>query len=205
MADDATGLDQVAAVGDGETLLGVLLDQQDADAGLADAGERLEQLMGQHRRQAERRFVEQQDFRRRHHRPGDRHHLLLAAAHGARRLAVALREPREKGEHHLEILRFDRPRPPDMSAEEQVLAHRQVAENAAALGHQGDPRLDDLVGRQRRQLAAAEGYRSPGRQSASPAITLRSVLFPAPFAPSMATTSPASTARSMSTRARCLP
>src|SRR5262245_28801984 len=64
LADDAAGLDEVAAVGDVEALLGVLLHQQDADAGGADAGQRAEQLAAYARRESERRLVEQEDVGR---------------------------------------------------------------------------------------------------------------------------------------------
>ena len=39
-ADDPAGLDQLAAIGDVETLFGVLLHQQDSHAGLADRRQR---------------------------------------------------------------------------------------------------------------------------------------------------------------------
>src|SRR6185436_7715211 len=57
-ADDVAVVEQIAAVGDGETLLGVLLHQKDADAGFLDAGERAEQFGAQERRQPERGLVE---------------------------------------------------------------------------------------------------------------------------------------------------
>ena len=38
VADDTASLDQIAAVGNAQALLGVLLDQQDADAALAHLG-----------------------------------------------------------------------------------------------------------------------------------------------------------------------
>ncbi len=53
LADDAAGLDEVATIGDRQAFLGILLDKQHADAGVANMGQRLEQFMGQHRRQAE--------------------------------------------------------------------------------------------------------------------------------------------------------
>ena len=85
-ADDMAVVEQIAAVGYGEALLGILLDQKNADAGFLDAGERAEQLGAKQRRKTERRLVEQEDGWRRHHRPPDRHHLALAAAHGAHNL-----------------------------------------------------------------------------------------------------------------------
>ena len=103
VADDAASLDQIAAIGNAQALLGVLLDQQDADAALAHGGQRLEQFVGEQRRQAERGLVEQQELGRRHHGAADRHHLLLAAAHGARRLGEAFLQARKQLQHALEI------------------------------------------------------------------------------------------------------
>ena len=45
----------------------------------------------------------------------------------------------------------------------EVLAHRQVAEDAAALRHQRDARLDDFVRRQVADFAAAERDRAAGQ------------------------------------------
>ena len=163
VADDAAGLDQIAAVGDGEALAGILLDEQHADAGLAHLGERLEKFVGEHRRQAERRLVEEQDLGRRHHRPADRHHLLLAAAHRPRLLAEALLESREKVNDEFEVSLLGVAGAAGVGAEHEVLAHGQLAEDAAALGHQRDAGLDDLMRRQRRQFAAAEGDRPAGK------------------------------------------
>ena len=157
LPDDAAGLDQVAAVGDVQALLGVLLDQQDTDSGLADARERLEQLAAHQRREAERRLVEQQQLRRRHQRAADRHHLLLAAAHGARKLRAALGEAREQRLDAREIVRLACAGAARIGAELEVLPHRQLGEDAAPFRHQRDPGLHDLVRRQREQVLSVEG------------------------------------------------
>ncbi len=164
VADNAASLDQIAAVGNAQALLGVLLDQQDADAALAHLGERFEQLVRQQRRQAERGFVEQQELGCRHHGAADRHHLLLAAAHGARRLGEAFLEAREKLQHALQVALGAVAGAAGIGAELKVLAHGQVGEDAASLRHQRDAGLDDLVRRHEAKLAAAERHRAAGKQ-----------------------------------------
>ena len=61
-----------------------------------ELAERAEQLLGDERREPERRLVEQHELRARHQRPRDREHLLLAAAHAARLLVAPLAEARER-------------------------------------------------------------------------------------------------------------
>ena len=93
-----------------------------------------------------------------------------------------------------------------IGAEQQVLAHRQLAEDAAPFRHQRDAGLDDLVRRQAAEVAAAERDRARrARCGTRPAIALSSVLLPAPLAPRMTTISPRPTLRSTSASARCLP
>ncbi len=54
-----------------------------------------EQLLGDERRQPERRFVEQQQLGSGHQRPGDGQHLLLAARQGPGLLPASLGQARE--------------------------------------------------------------------------------------------------------------
>src|SRR6516225_1503502 len=129
--DDMAVVQKIAAVGDGEALPRVLLDQEYADAGLLDARKRAEELGAQKRRQAEGGFIEHQDRRGRHHGAADRHHLALAATHGAHQLLASLLELRKQGEHALHVLRLGRPRAPGIGAENEVLLHGEVSENAA--------------------------------------------------------------------------
>ena len=83
--------DDVAAIGDPDRLIEVLLRHQHRQAEtlveLADLGDG---LRDQQRRQADRRLVDQQQARRRHQRARDRQHLLLPARHGAGELASAV-------------------------------------------------------------------------------------------------------------------
>jgi len=167
-ADDMAVVQQVAAIGDRQTLLGVLLDQKDAHAGFLDARERSEQPQGQQRREAERRFVEQQDSRRRHHGAADCHHLALAAAHGAHELLAALLELREQAQHTFQILRLVRAGAPRMCAEHEILLDGQVGKNAAVLWHERDAGLHDLVRRAPRDVGAVHRHRAAFRLAGLP-------------------------------------
>jgi hypothetical protein len=69
---------------------------------------------------------------------GDRHHLLLAAAHGVGELAAPLGKPRKHGEHAGHPALLGGPRVADVGAHAQVVHDGHLAEQAAALGHQGD-------------------------------------------------------------------
>src|SRR5262249_25433776 len=78
----------VAAMGELEGMVGVLLDQEDGHLLLlVDVADDLEDLLDDQRREAERRLVEQQQPRPAHQRPRDRQHLLLAARQRAAALA----------------------------------------------------------------------------------------------------------------------
>ena len=71
-----------------ERVEGVLLDQKHRDALVpVEVGDRVEDLLDEQRREAERRLVEQQQARPTHQRARDRQHLLLAARQACRRVA----------------------------------------------------------------------------------------------------------------------
>src|SRR5579862_2119939 len=102
---DAAGLEDVAAMREREGLRHVLLDQHDREAGLAvESLDHAEHLVHDHRRQAERGLVEEDELRLAHEAAADREHLLLAPRERAGGLALALREPREEREDALEVL-----------------------------------------------------------------------------------------------------
>src|SRR5207248_1543676 len=91
--DDAPGLQDVAAMGHGECLGGVLLDQQDGRALSVDVTNDVEDLVDEDRRQSERGLVEEQHLWLGHQPAGDRQHLLLASREGAADLVQALPHP----------------------------------------------------------------------------------------------------------------
>src|SRR3989449_11703767 len=78
VSDDLTLLHEKAAVGDLEGLPRVLLDQKDGRAASIDRLHDREELLDQHRRQTERRLVEQQQPGPAHERPAHRQHRLPA-------------------------------------------------------------------------------------------------------------------------------
>ena len=158
MADDDAVFEHIAAIGDPQALLRVLLHEQQPDAGLAHPAQRREQFLHHGGREPERWLVEQQDVRIGHQRAADRQHLLFAAAHGARDLGGAFAQAREQPEHLLAPCGFAVARAPRIGAEQQIFLHRQVAEDAAAFGHQRQPAFDDLVRGKRGDVAAAEHH-----------------------------------------------
>ncbi|MNT88899.1 hypothetical protein D3C72_2295260 [compost metagenome] len=76
---DGARLDHIAHVGDRQRLVGVLLDEEDGDALVAQFGHDAEDFRDQERRQAHARFVEQQQLRTAHQRARHGQHLLLSA------------------------------------------------------------------------------------------------------------------------------
>ena len=150
-------LQHVGAVGDLERLADVLLDEQHRQAVVAQAPDQREHLLDEDRRQAERRFVEDEQARLGHQAAADRQHLLLAAAHRAGPLALALGKAREGGEDALEVACLALVRA-GIRAELQVLAHAEVGEDAPPLGHLDEPGLDDTAGVRACQHLAAEAH-----------------------------------------------
>src|SRR3984885_14154138 len=126
---------KIAAIGDGQALLGVLLDQKDPDASVLDARQRAEKFAAQKRRKPKRRLVEQQNSRGRHHGAPDRHHLALAAAHGAHDLFWALLEFRKQAKHALQIFSFAGAGPSGVSAEDEILLYGKIGKNPAIFRH----------------------------------------------------------------------
>src|ERR671925_586197 len=80
---DRPRLEHVAVVGDGEGLVGVLLDQQHRGAAGVDLADDGEDLLDQHRGQPQGGLVQQHEGRLGHEASADRQHLLLAAAERA--------------------------------------------------------------------------------------------------------------------------
>src|SRR5271165_3627355 len=99
------GLHYIAAVGELQRLVRILLDQQHGRLlPLVDFADRAENLLDHERRQSERRLVEQQQPRTAHQRAGYRQHLLLAARKRTAALPSALIEDREQSKDARQIL-----------------------------------------------------------------------------------------------------
>ena len=108
----------------------------------------VEILLHQPRRQAERRLVDQQQFRRAHQAAPDRHHRLLAARHGAGKLRAALRQARKNAEDVGHARLRDRVRSLLIGADAQILLDGKLGKHLAAFGNAGDAGRDNLVRRQ---------------------------------------------------------
>jgi len=95
----------VAAVGEPEGMVGILLDEENGQL-LASVqfADRREDLAHDERGETERGLVEEQEARARHQRAGDRQHLLLAARERAAALVDAFLQAREKAKDALAIL-----------------------------------------------------------------------------------------------------
>src|SRR5436305_1359028 len=86
----------VSVACDGKRNGGVLLDEQDRHAAFrVDAPDDAENLLDQHRRQAERRLVHEDELRPRDQRPTQSQHLLLAAGEIAGDTAAAVTQARK--------------------------------------------------------------------------------------------------------------
>src|SRR5205085_1107495 len=127
---DATLLEDVPAIGDGERRLRHLLDDQEREAVVTQTRERLEYLGHETRRQPERRLVEQQQPGPRHQRTRDREHLLLAARERAGELVLALAQDRKVPDVPLDV-RVDLRVTTAVGAEPQVVPHALVGKDHA--------------------------------------------------------------------------
>ncbi len=107
-------------------------------------------------RQAEAGLVEQQQLGLAHQRPADRQHLALAARHGAGTLAAPLGKPREHRIDALEQARDAAAIGQRRGAQHQVVLDTLLGEEPPALGRQRQALAHDGVGRQARDVLAAE-------------------------------------------------
>src|SRR6267143_2191921 len=108
----------------------VLLHQQDRHALSRDLAHNVEDLRHHQGREAHRRLVQQQQFRPRHQRARNGEHLLLAAGERAGDLLAALPQARKACVLRLGVAAAER-----VGAHGKILLHRELAENAAPLGH----------------------------------------------------------------------
>src|SRR2546425_3252637 len=154
--DDLAGLQDVAAIRDGEGHGRVLLDEQDRGALLVDVADDLEDRLHQDRCEPHRRLVEEHDLRPRHQRAPDREHLLLAARKRPALLVQAFLQAREEAEDALLVLLDALHVVSRERAHLQVLADGHARKDAPALGRVRDAEPDDLVRRELREVLAAE-------------------------------------------------
>src|SRR5207237_2220834 len=125
----------------------------DRGALAVDVLDRLEDLLDEDRREAERRLVEQQHPRLGHERAPDREHLLLAAGERSAELRGPFLEAREEREDTVDI-RLDLGVAPAEGAHLEVLENGQPREDAAAFRSVPDAALDEHVGGRLRDVIA---------------------------------------------------
>src|SRR3989454_845453 len=153
----APALQHVAAGGDGERQLHVLLDEQQGHAVAVDPANRLGQVRDDLGREAEERLVDHEQPRPRHEAARDGDHLLLTAGERVRRLTRARGDDREELGDALVFRLAGAARRRVIAAEPDVLAHAEVREEAPPLEHVGDATADDAVSGQTRDGLALEG------------------------------------------------
>ena len=143
--------------------LGVLFHEQDGDLLLCvESRDDVEDLVDQQRRQPHGRLIQQDQLGAGHQRPAHHGHLLLAAADEAGDLVALLLQPREVVVDHLQPLLDGTAELAHVGAHLEVLLHRQVLEDPAALDHLHDAQLGDLLGRHPVDALAHELDRAVG-------------------------------------------
>ncbi len=152
----------VAAVGELERLVGVLLHQEHRHAILAQLFDDFEDLLNDDRRQPQRRLVEQQQLGLAHQRAGDGEHLLFATGHGAAALLVAFLQAWEEFEHMVELLLEVR-LAGEETAHGEVFLHRQPGEDPTAFRYHGNRLAHDVAGLLAHQLLALEANAAAAR------------------------------------------
>ena len=132
-------------VGEFERQIGVLFDQQNADAFLLfDALDDLENVLDHAWGQTKGWLVEDQEAGLHHQGPRDRQHLLLAAGQRAPLLPAALGEDREIAVHALDVGR--RLAQPRIAAESEIFLDGQPDEGAAPFRHVRHPEAGNVLG-----------------------------------------------------------
>src|SRR5256712_7141980 len=137
---DLPFLDDVRAVREPPGELHVLLGQENREPAALEGRDVLRERAHDYRREALRRFVQQEEPRAGHQRPRDRQHLLLAAREARAALAAELPELRGEPEDAL-----DRPPAAGPLADPPVPDHPEGAEEPPVLRHQADGQARDLL------------------------------------------------------------
>ena len=133
---------------DAQGLVGVLLHQKDRGAVGIDLLDDAEDLLDDDGRKAQGGLVEQEEPGPGHEGAAHGQHLLLAAGQGAALLGDALLQDGKELEDVVHVAGDAVPVAAKEGAEIQVLAHRELGEDEAPLGHLRDAELDDVVRRQ---------------------------------------------------------
>src|SRR5437588_600981 len=151
---DSARLEDVAAVGDRERHVRVLLDDQHRDTRLVHLPDDLEVPLDEDRREPHRGLVHEQELRLRHECPAHRDHLLLAAGERPGELPPPLLQQREERVHPLEVLPFRAAL--EVRAHLEVLLDGHGREEPPVLGHDRHPARDAVARRPRRHVLTVE-------------------------------------------------
>src|SRR5690625_4047287 len=144
----------IAPIGDRQSLLGVLLDHEDADTRLVHLLYDLEDLVDENRREARSRLVQQQELRLQHECPTHGDHLALTAGEGAGRLPPPAAQGREEVEDSLHR------RPdiviPDKGPHFEIFLDTERGKDVLRLRHEADSPPHYPVGLPVRDVLAVE-------------------------------------------------
>jgi len=132
-------------VGEGHSALRALLDEEHDDAALADLQQDVEDDVHDRRGEPERRLVEEQDVGRGEERARDRELLLLASGERPGLAPPRVNDHREELLQPLEVGLGAGAVVPADQPEPQVLLHRQLREDPAALGDERDAGARDRL------------------------------------------------------------
>src|SRR3989304_5734421 len=188
-ADDLAFLEEIAVVGEGQGLPGILLHQEHRRPLAVDRLDHLEDLLDQERREAEGGLVEQEELWPPHQGTPDGQHRLLAAAHRRRDLPAPLPEAREPVEDLLQPAR-DLGRPP--LGERPPPASPPAVISGKTRRPSGPPPIPRLTiwSVVRPSIRSPRKRMEPVTGRTMPRIVRIKVVFPAPFGPSRQAISP---------------
>ena len=139
--------------------MGVLFDEEDGGASVADFGDDAEDLLDDEGGEAEAWFVEEEQAGFGHHAAGDGDHLELTAGEGPAEGVFEAFEVREEVEHAVGVV-FELAAADAFAvaaAQEDVFADGETGEDPAAFGDVGDAESDDGFGFHADEGLACEG------------------------------------------------
>ena len=148
MHDDAAVFHDIAAGGDAQGLVGVLFHQKNSGAVGIDLADDVKDLLDDDGGEAQRRFVQQEQFGTGHEGAADGEHLLFPAGKRAAQLAAAFGQDGEEAEDVVLVLLYSGGVFAQESAQVQIFAHAQVGKDQAAFGHLRDAQSHYFVRRQ---------------------------------------------------------
>ena len=165
----------IAIVGHGQRGAGVLLDQHDGHAGLAQLGDDGKNLAHHQRSQAQAGFIQHQQAGARHQRTAHRQHLPLAARKRSGQLQPPLFQARKQ------VIHIGQPVAPlgvaqphlTKAAEHQVVFYRHAAEQFTLFWHQRNAEHDAVFQAQRTDGFAIERNAALSGQDAHQRIEQR--------------------------------